>query len=316
MASEASDGSIAKPLHYPVEADDTKHSEQSRPSLIDQMRRWLRHSAYGRGDASLKAALEEVLEEHSDAEQLAMSEETTLLRNMLTFGELTVSDVMIPRADIVAFEMQTSLEDVKQCIQDKRHTRMPVYEDSLDQVRGFIHMKDLIPFFCGDDDFEMHKVLRDILFVPPSMRVIDLLVEMRLASCHMVIVVDEYGGTDGLVTMENLFEEIVGEIQDEHDEDETPAFSWVSDTVAEAEARIRIDELQEELHVDLKVNGEDEEIDTLGGLIFYILGRVPAKGEVVEHPKGMRFEVLKADPRRIKYVRIVMPTPRKEVIED
>src|SRR5262249_17760460 len=154
-----------------------------------------------------------------------------------------------------------------------------------------------------------------VFFVPPSMKTIDLLLKMRLSSCHMAIVIDEYGGTDGLVTMEDLFEEIVGEIQDEHDEDEDlPRLRWVSDKALEADARVRVDDLAQELQLDL--NGHDhEDYDTVGGMIFSHLGRIPAKGEVVDYNHGIKLEILSADPRRIKKVRVVRPETAGEMAE-
>ena len=234
-----------------------------------------------------------------------------MFKNMLTFSDLPVKDIMTPRTDIKAVEYNTTLEELKSHITQHRHTRVPVYNDTLDNVKGFIHIKDLVPLLSGESPFNMALILRDVLFVAPSMKLIGLLAKMREAGVHVAIVVDEYGGTDGLVTLEDLFEEIVGEIQDEHDEEEEQegALNWNLHGFVDADARTRIETLVTEL--DLPVAAKDEEtgsgFDTLGGLIFYKIGRVPARGEVIAHESGARFEILSADPRRIYRVRIYKP---------
>lgn len=255
---------------------------------------------------TIKEALEEVLQQDQQEEQLS-AEEKTLLRNIITFSELTVGDIVIPRADIIAVPHDIGFEDLKKHITEARHTRIPVYQGNLDDIIGFIHIKDLIPFIGDPEKFSIDRIIHDMLFVPPSMRIVDLLLKMRLAGAHMAIVVDEYGGTDGLVTMEDLFEEIVGEIQDEHDEaDEQLHVKWKSGRVAEVDARIPIGALEQALHINFGDDPDEEGYDTLGGMIFSFLGRIPAKGEVLDHPLGMKLEVLNADPRRIKRVRITL----------
>ncbi|MDE3017114.1 MAG: HlyC/CorC family transporter [Pseudomonadota bacterium] len=258
-------------------------------------------------DASLKEALEEAIEEHEEQERLE-PEEKVMLHNVLSFGDLTVGDIMVPRADIAAVAADISLEDLKSHITAERHTRIPVYEDTLDHVLGFIHVKDLFPMLSGDAPFAVRSVVRNALFVPPSMRIIDLLVKMRHAGSHMAIVVDEYGGTDGLVTMEDLFEEIVGDIHDEHDSEEEheDRILRISDTMFEVSARIRVESLEKALGLRLASEEESAEFDTLGGLIFSQLGRVPGKGEIVPHVSGIRFEIYDADARRLRRVRVLM----------
>jgi CBS domain containing-hemolysin-like protein len=257
------------------------------------------------GEGTLKEALEEVIQEHEEEGYVLSAEEKEMLRNMLAMGELTVSDVMLPRTDIVAVDSEITLTELKTKISGHGHTRMPVYGEDLDDLRGFIHLKDLVPALAGDEAFDMDKVLRPILFIAPTMKVVDLLVQMRLSGEHMAIVVDEYGGTDGLVTMEDLFEEIVGEIQDEHDVPEPDEeLKKLSARAYEADARIRIDVLEEELGVGLREEEDEEDFDTLGGLIFSKLGRVPVRGEIVKLDSIARFDILEADPRRIYKVRI------------
>ncbi len=272
--------------------------------------KWMKGIFSGKAsEGSLKEALEEVIEEHlEEGEGSISSEERDMLRNMLLMGELTVSDVMIPRTEIVAVEHEITLTELKAVLLEQRHTRMPVYHSTLDRLLGFIHLKDLVPALAGDEAFDIDKVMRDILFVSPSMKVIDLLVQMRLSGHHMAIVVDEYGGTDGLVTMEDLCEEIVGEIQDEHDDEVVEQeLKRISLLCYEADARIPIEELERELNVTLRsADEDDDDYDTLGGLIFLRLGRVPARGEILHLDGIARLEIQEADPRRIRRVKITL----------
>ncbi len=276
--------------------------------LLQAIRGWLRHSLRSAKDSSLKEALEEAIEEHEiQGDERLAPEEKIMLHNVLTFGDTKVSDIMVPRTDICAVPREIDWPQLNRHIMEMRHTRIPVYEETLDSMKGFIHVKDLLPLLSGEASFEMGKVLRPLLYVPPSMRIIDLLVMMRQAGSHMAIVVDEYGGTDGLVTMEDLFEEIVGDIQDEHDdeEDSDDKITKLSETSYEVNARIPIEVLERELGLNLITEEKEGEFDTLGGLIFFQLGRVPARGEIVRHVSGIRFEIVEADPRRIRKVRIL-----------
>lgn len=278
---------------------------EPRKSLLPD---WLRNIFSCKQEASLKDAIEEAIEEHAENsdEELA-PQERAMLHNVLSFGERTVSDIMIPRTDIVAIAHDITLPELKAHILEQRHTRTPVYEDTLDHVLGFLHVKDLLPLLSGDKPYHIRPLLRSMLYVPPSMKVIDLLTKMRAAGSHMAIVVDEHGGTDGLVTMEDVVEEIVGDIQDEHDEDESGDghVHRISDKIIEVNARIRIDQLERVLDRELVAEkGADEEFDTLAGLIFARAGRIPAKGEIIDHPSGIRFEIIDADPRRIRKVRL------------
>ncbi|NBX02783.1 MAG: HlyC/CorC family transporter [Alphaproteobacteria bacterium] len=288
-------------------APESPKENAKRPSLVQSVREWLRHALTQRHDGSLKEALEEVIEEHEEQNELQMTqEERLMLHNVLHFGETLVSDIMIPRTDIAAVAHDITFDALKAHISEQRHTRIPVYQDTLDHVLGFLHVKDLLPMLAGDKKFDLSAVIRNVLFVPPSMPIIDLLVRMRHAGSHISIVVDEYGGTDGLVTMEDLFEEIVGEIQDEHDEDEESddKITRLGGGAFEVSARIHIETLEKELGLGLVTEEKADDFDTLGGLIFFQLGRVPAKGEKVESAGGISFEILDADPRRIHKVRI------------
>lgn len=257
-------------------------------------------------EASLKDAIEEAIEEHAENGDEALApQERVMLHNVLSFGETTVSDIMIPRTDIVSVPHNISLDALKVHILEQRHTRTPVYEDTLDHVLGFLHVKDLLPLFSGDKPYDIRTHLRAMLYVPPSMKLLDLLAKMRAAGSHMAIVVDEHGGTDGLVTMENVVEEIVGDIQDEHDEDEMndSHITRITDKITEVNARIPIEYLERSLHCDLAPE-EEQAFDTLAGLIFTKLGRIPTKGEMIEYNGDVRFEIIDADPRRIRKVRV------------
>lgn len=204
------------------------------------------------------------------------AEEQFMLKNILFLSQLTVADVMIPRSDIVAISIDSNIESLRETLLESAHTRMPVYRDNLDHIQGFIHIKDLVFFLGNDEEFIINNILREILVVPDSMRIIDLLVKMRKSAVHMAIVVDEYGGTDGLVTLEDIFEEIVGEINDEHDESEQ-LLHHHKDGSFEADAKIRIEEIEQQFGITLR--DEDEDFDSLGGLIFCRMGKVPQIGE-------------------------------------
>lgn len=285
---------------------DKHHDKHAEPHLLRQFSRWLKETVGAKHEASLKEALEEVLEEHEENEMAVSVEERNLLRNMIAFADLRVADVAIPRTDIAAVSDMISPEALKAHIIEHRHTRVPVYSGTIDNIIGFIHVKDVFFHVLSDQPLELGEMVRQIVFVPPSMKITDLLVKMRLSSCHMAIVVDEYGCTDGLVTMEDVFEEVFGDIQDEHDEDEEqPSLAWVSERALEADARVKVSDLEHELQLDLFADDEEEDFDTLGGMIFSHLGRVPAKGEVVHFDQGIKLEILSADPRHIKKVRVV-----------
>ena len=287
---------------------DKKSHDKSPPSLRHMIRAWFRHALRNRHDSSLKEALEEVIEEHEEqSEDPLAPEEKIMLHNMLSFSDIKVSDIMVPRADIAAVPHDITLDELIRHITEIRHTRVPVYEETLDRMLGFIHLKDMLPLLSREVAFDIGALLRPLLFVPPSMRIIDLLVKMRHAGSHMAIVVDEYGGTDGLVTMEDLFEEIVGDIQDEHDGDEDlkDKIIRIDDSTFEVDASIPIEKLERQMGLNLVTEETEEEFETLGGFIFFLLGRVPAEGEMIPHISGLRFEIASADPRRIGKVRIL-----------
>lgn len=281
--------------------------EEEKLSLWQRVHGWLKWLLLYRPGVSLKKTLEEVIEEHEEqTEEKLPAEEKLILHNVISFGDIKISDIMTPRSDITAVPHDIKLPGLKTHILRYRHTRIPVYRDTFDQMLGFIHVKDVLPMLTGDVGYDLESMLRKLLLVPPSMRIIDLLVKMRKSGTHMAIVVDEYGGTDGLVTLENLFEKIVGDIQDEHDtKDEDEAITRIADKIFEVSARISVLTLEQKLGLKLMTQEHASEFDTLGGLIFFQLGRVPAKGEMITHASGVKFEVVEADPRRIRKVRVM-----------
>jgi magnesium and cobalt transporter len=270
------------------------------------MRTWLKQALATKTDSSLKDVIEEAIEEHAEkGEEKLKPEERVMLHNVLDFKDITVSDIMVPRTDIIAVPCEITLDQLKVHLVEQRHTRTPVYDETMDHMQGFLHVKDLIEMIAGDKPYNLKLIIRPLLYVPPSMRLMDLLAKMRSAGNHMAIVIDEHGGTDGLVTMENVMEELVGEMPDEHDEDEQPdnKLTRVGDASYEMSARMRIDRLEEKLGLNLATEEERTQFDTVGGLIFYKLGRVPTKAEHISID-GARFEILDADARRIQKVRL------------
>lgn len=277
-----------------------------RTSRLQHAVKWFRSRMARKPESSLKEVLEDVLDEEAqESFSFAIStEEKNLLKNIIHFGELTVGDIMVPRSEIMGIDKSISVAELNAHVASIAHTRIPVYDGSLDKIEGFLHVKDLFLSLSQGQPFNLATAMRNILFVPPSMRIVDLLLKMRVSGCHMGIVVDEYGGTDGLVTMEDLIEELVGEIQDEHDEDEDLHIEWQGDHVLEVDARTKIDELEETMGERITEGDVHAlEFDTIGGLVFAQLGRVPVRGEVV-YIKQVKLEILVADPRRIHRIRI------------
>ena len=278
---------------------------------------------FGLGDEpDLRELIEGALA-RSKSDTLSAQERSMLLR-ILRFGKLTVEDVMVPRADIVAVDEGMSLDDLLKVFRKEEHSRLPVYRETLDDPRGMIHIRDLMSWITeeangGDGEgIDLGKVdlkrsvgsiniARELIYVPPSMSVLDLLLKMQTSQLHLALVEDEYGGTDGLVSIEDLVEEVVGDIADEHDVEDEPMIHVDPRLGLIADARIPVEDLEEHLGVELVSDEQEEDIDTLGGVVFSITGRIPARGELVHHPSGIEFEVLDADPRRIKKLRIHLP---------
>ena len=261
-------------------------------------------------------------------------QEKTLLENVLALHELRVIDVMVPRADVIAVEMQTSLFELLSVFRTAGHSRLPVYASTLDDPRGMIHIRDFVdfvarlaesarlPMFRGlrsqtddadrkekNEPFDLStplsqtKLVRPVLFAPPSMPALDLLVKMQANRTHMALVIDEYGGTDGLVSIEDIVEKIVGDIEDEHDQDDSPQIESVSDGSYLIDARASLKDMPGPYVQEISELVDMDEIDTVSGLIAKYTGRVPVRGEIIKISDNMEFEVLDADPRRVKRVR-------------
>lgn len=270
------------------------------------LRRWLR-ALVRRGTSSeedLRHQIEDLMETNGGSGQPFSAGERALIQNILDLRDLTVVDTMVPRADIVALDLEADQEETMEMIVSGAHSRYPIYHGNLDDVMGFIHVKDVFRRLANGQEVDLEGLKREILIVSPAMPVLDLLPEMRAKRVHMAMVVDEFGGIDGLVTIEDLVELIVGEIQDEHDVDQgglkiiQADGSWVLD------ARYDVEDLEEEIGLVLMDEAQRQEVDTIGGLIFDLAGQVPARGALIPHPCGLEFEVLDADPRRIRRLKL------------
>src|ERR1700741_4891309 len=270
-----------------------------------RLRNFLRLIRGSRDGESLRNTIDEMIEEPStEGPHPLGAHERVLIGNILKVHNRTAADVMVPRIDIVALSIETPFPEVVKCMVEQRHSRVPVYRETLDDVIGFIHVKDVLGPVADRQQAKLSPLLRKVLFIAPSLPTLDLLVQMRQARTHIAMVVDEFGGIDGLVTIEDLIEEIVGEIEDEHDVASGPSLVERSDGSLIADARTPIELLEEHEGARLRPYGDQEEVDTLGGLVSTLAGRVPKRGEVIAHPLGIEFEVLDADPRRIKRLRV------------
>ncbi|MDO8606952.1 MAG: hemolysin family protein [Phaeospirillum sp.] len=281
-------------------------------SLLRALRGWIKARRRPKGGGeTVREALEELIEDSDSAEVPIDDHERLLLGNILHLRGVTANDVSVPRADIVAVESKVPLDDLIKLFIECGHSRLPVYRRTLDDVIGMVHIKDLLEVLGLGKPFNLPRMVRRVQFVAPSMRVTDLLLEMRLKRAHLAMVVDEYGGIDGLVTIEDLVEQIVGEIEDEHDQAEEPDMVDLPDGAIEADARTAIAEFEDKIG-NVLTEEEREEVETLGGLVFFVAGRVPSRGELITHSAGLEFEVLDADPRRVKRVRVRRTLPPSE----
>jgi CBS domain containing-hemolysin-like protein len=293
--------------------------------------------------SSIRADLKDVLDLMPPGESGFSPDESRMLKNILGLRERRVGDVMVPRADIIAVQQDITLGELVRTFEGAGHSRLVAYNDTLDDPIGMVHIRDLIafmtaraavdpeknakrkkPFVAGLDlkaidlalPLSTTKIVREILFVPPSMRVIDLLARMQATRIHLALVIDEYGGTDGLVSIEDIVEQIVGEIADEHDEDELPAVVRQPDGSYVADARASLEDVVASIGSDFDIGDAAEEVDTLGGYLVTRAGRLPVRGEIVPGPGLFEFEVLDADPRRVKRVRISRLKERRELLRE
>ena len=296
---------------HPSNPKPRNNGAENKTSLFSGLLGWIRGVGGAQnGEDSVRNALEELIEEREEAEVPIDEDERILLANILELRGRTIHDVMVPRANIAAVSRDSSLSELIDLLTKESHSRLPVYGETLDDVAGMVHIKDVLAWRGRDGDFSLSKIQRKILFVSPSMQVLELLLEMRAERSHMALVVDEFGGVDGLVTIEDLVEEIVGEIGDEHDLDDNPKMISHPDGSFTADARVTIGTLEEMTGTEV-TGGDTEDIDTLGGLVFSIAGRVPVRGELLHHSSGVEFEVLDADHRRIKFLRVLKPEPSR-----
>lgn len=269
-------------------------------------------------DNSLRAQLEEVIDEHesengeveTDRQDLSPVE-LEMLKNLLHFSDHNVDDVAVPRADIVAIEESAPFEEYVKIFSEHGHSRIPVYKNDLDTITGMIHIKDMFAIVAkgGPPPTDMTPFLRQPRFVPESMGVLDLLAEMRATRTHLAIILDEYSGTEGLVTIEDIVEEIVGEIEDEHDEEPVPMMIQLENGIWEVDARAELDDVGEE--IDPALEAIEEDVDTIGGLSFVLAGHIPTVGEVLNHPSGWQLKILEADDRRVTRLQLHPPIAEK-----
>jgi CBS domain containing-hemolysin-like protein len=313
-----------EPRHLPVPV--TQPQQNGGPWLLRTLRKLFRWRV-----STIRADLTDVLDAMTPGESGFSPEESRMLKNILGLRERRVGDVMVPRADIVAVQQEMHLGELMRTFQGAGHSRLVVYDDTLDDPVGMVHIRDLIAFMTARASVDPDKnarrkkplpagldlrtidlamplstasIVREILFVPPSMRVIDLLARMQASRIHLALVIDEYGGTDGLISIEDIVEQIVGEIADEHDEDELPSVVRQPDGTFIADARAKLEDVIAIVGSDFNVGEAAKEVDTLGGYLVTCAGRLPLRGELIAGPGLFEFEVLDADPRRVTRVRI------------
>lgn len=273
-----------------------------------------------RDNQSLKQAIEEIIGDHDDAKQNGdvvddNTHERTLITNILKLNDETVEDVMVPRADIIGIDQNASHKELMALLSEYQYSRFPVFNDQLDDIVGTIHIKDIIAQMASKKDVVIKDLVRPIPIISPSMSVSDLILFMKERRKHMVLVIDEYGGIDGLITLGDIIESIVGEIEDEYDTSNHTILLERSDGSILAEGRVELDDFEEQFEKIFSEN-DHEEADTLAGLVFYLAGRVPARGEIITHDNGLEFEILDADPRRINRLKIRNLDAARENVSD
>lgn len=278
--------------------------------IKDIARRFKRSSSEKEG--SIRETIEELIEEESEQHSELTEHEKKLLSNVLKMQELTVDDVAIPRADMVSVSINDSYLSILELYAKTGLAKFPVYGETVDDMLGYLNIQDLLKFAPDFKSVDIKSLLKEVLFVPEAMQLMDLLLQMRATRVPVAIVVDEYGGVDGLVTLWDVVEELIGETPDEDNDDKSKKLTYLSDGSVIASARMEIEEFEQELGPFLtEEEREEEENDTLGGLIMSLIGRVPIRKESISHPSGIEFEILEADPRRIIRVRVHLKN-RKE----
>ena len=321
-----------------MSSDQDNGSAPPKPRMLDRLR-----ALFGLSGASIRDDIEVALEDTTTNADFS-PQERAMLKNVLGLHELRVADIMVPRADIISVSMDTSLAEVLATFRTAGHSRLPVHGDTLDDPRGMVHIRDFVDYIAGEAEtsamarrrkvalaksvamaempgkdlamvasfagldlsvpLSSTKILRQVLFVPPSMPALDLLVKMQAMRTHMALIIDEYGGTDGLASIEDIVEMIVGDIEDEHDEDESPRVVPDADGSFLADARASLEDVATATGVALNEFSDADDVDTLGGLITTLAGRVPIRGEIIAADHDIEFEIMDADPRRLKRIRI------------
>ena len=287
----------------------------SQRSFLNRVRQRLRRRQQ---EHNVRDSIAELVQQSADDSQTNGTapeldrQERALIANVLRLRGMSADDVMIPRADIIAMPVDVTLDQALDQIRREGHSRLPVYREQLDEIVGMVHIKDLFSYVGRPDAFNLEALLRRPLMVAPQIPVLDLLLQMRQARIHLALVVDEYGGIDGLLTIEDLVEEIVGDIADEHDEVEGPIIVERPDGALDLDARLSIEDFETRLGQTLTEDEREADIDTVGGLVFTLAGRVPTRGEVISHPSGLEFRILDADARRIRRLRARRPAQASE----
>ncbi|GLR47614.1 hemolysin family protein [Sphingomonas astaxanthinifaciens] len=282
----------------------------SQPDSGSRLWRGLRSLMFGEdSEPTLRDQIEEAIDDAED-DQPKKGDlsplERQMLKNLLHFGDRTAGEICVTRGEIICAPRTSSLEELARIFAEAGHSRLPLTGESLDEIVGMVHIKDVFnAYFDATERKSVEEIIRTPLFVPESMGVLDLLARMRADRVHLAVVIDEFGGTEGLVTIEDVVEEIVGDIADEHDEEEQPLLSRLDDGLWEADARLELEDLAEA--VDARLVAEDDEVDTLGGLAFLLAGRILEPGESVAHPSGWRLESIEADERKMHRLRLHAP---------
>lgn len=285
----------------------------SKKDRIGGKLRQLWRKAFRMDDGSLRETLEGLIEETDEGEPSIESDERLLIGNVLNLRDLTAQDVMIPRTDIVAVSHNITPFEIMADMIRTGLSQIVVYKDNLDEIMGVIHMKDMLAWSQSKSNtpFKIRPMLREVLFISPSMRTLDLLLQMRQSGTKIALVVDEYGGIDGLVTFAHLIEEIIGDIQSAHDQIAPMTLQRTPEGNVLVDARYELEDIEAHLKLSFAIEGDTDDVDTLGGLVTLLAGRVPAPGELIRHPNGCEFEVVDADPRRIKTL-LIHPNGRKQ----
>jgi len=304
----------------PGEMRGERQQQPAKLSLFERIR-----AAFGLGGASIRDDIEDALATNSTEADLS-AQERAMLKNVLDLHEVRVEDLMVPRADIVSVAIDATLSEVLSVFRIAGHSRLPVHGETLDDPRGMVHIRDFLNYITANADgggtqaevlpvssklpdidlslpLSEASLLRQVLFVPPSMPALDLLVKMQSTRTHMALVIDEYGGTDGLASIEDIVEMVVGDIEDEHDYEEGPDIEIAPDGTFIANARAMLEDVWQTLGVDLESFSDVEDVDTLGGLVTALAGRVPVRGEIISEG-DFEFAILDADPRRVKKIKI------------